>query len=103
MADNTVAKPVVRIRVVVANGELKAGQSATRELKGTDFAASNKYQEFSLDVLKGEQGFGDWGVGLLCDATTVSFDGLSVKQVSTFDRPKCWPSSILPSNRPAWP
>ena len=84
VADNTTAKPVVGIRVAVANGDLKSGQSASRALKGTDFTVPNTYQEFSLDVLKGEQGFGDWGVNLLPGATKVSFDGLSVKQVSTF-------------------
>ena len=85
VADNTAARPVAGIRVMIANGDLKSGQSASRTLKGTDFAAPNTYQEFSLDLLKGEQGFGDWGVNLLSDATTVSFDGLSVQQVSTFD------------------
>ncbi|MCG2661342.1 MAG: hypothetical protein L6437_13985, partial [Kiritimatiellae bacterium] len=75
VADNTSAKPVVGIRGMDCNGNLKSGQFASRELKGTDFAASNTYQEFSLDLLKGEQGFGAWSVYLLSNATKVSFDG----------------------------
>ena len=85
VADNTVAKPVVGIRIGIDNGDLKSGQSALRKLKGTDFTASNTYQEFSLDVLKGEQGFCGGSVTLLSNATKVSFDGFSVQQVSTFD------------------
>ena len=100
VADNTVAKPVVQIRVGIAYGDLKSGQVASRVLKGTDFAASNSYQEFSLDLLKGEQGFGDWGVSLLPGATKVSFDGLSVKQVSTFSTAELL-ANLSPPAKPA--
>ena len=100
VADNAVAKPVVRIRVAIENGDLKSGQFASREIKGTDFTAPNTYQEFSLDVVKGEQGFGDWGVNLASDATKVSFDGLSVQQVSTFDTAELL-ANLNPPAKPA--
>ena len=84
VADNTSPQVVAGIRVWINNGDLKERQSASRELKGTDFAAPTTYQEFPLDLLKGEQGFGDWGV-TTTGVTRVAFDGLSVQQVSTFD------------------
>jgi len=100
VADNTVDQPVVNIRAAINNSDLRERPAASRELKGTDFAAPNVYQDFSLDLLKGEQGFAEWGTALLSNATTVSFDGLSVAQITTFDMAQLL-EQISPPQKPA--
>jgi hypothetical protein len=85
VADNTSPQPVLTIRGNIANTEIKELSHTYKEisLKGTDFKAPNKYQEFDLEILKGEKGFGDWLLSTT-GVTTVWYDGLAVKQVSRF-------------------
>jgi len=85
VADNTSPRPVAIIRGNIANSELRAQEQRYKQLslKGTDFAAPNAYQEFSLEILKGEKGFGDWCVSTT-GVTAVWFDGVAIEQVSRF-------------------
>ena len=53
-SDNTVKDNVVNIGTVSEGGS--PFENVGRPLKGTDFAASNKYQNISLEVLRGDSG-----------------------------------------------
>ncbi|MFM1548302.1 MAG: hypothetical protein ACKJSG_02805 [Lentisphaeria bacterium] len=85
VADNTNPAVVAMIRGLIGNSELKTFEDRYEKvsLKGTDFAKPNTYQEFSIEFLKGEQGFGDWGLETT-GATKVWFDGITVEQLSRF-------------------
>ena len=85
VANNTSPKPVALIRGMMYNSEIKDDNKKYKaiSLKGTDFAAPNKYQEFPLEVLKGESGFGAWSVETM-GVTTLWFDGVRVEQISQF-------------------
>jgi len=85
VADNTSPGPVATIRGNINNSELRAQDQRYKRipLKGTDFTAANTYQEFDLEILKGEQGFGDWAVSTT-GVTAVWFDGLAIEQMSRF-------------------
>ncbi len=85
VADNTNPDPVALIRGNIANSEIKEFGRKHSEIpvRGTDFAAAGKYQEFSVEITKGEKGFGDWGLQTT-GAATFWFDGLTVEQVSRF-------------------
>jgi len=85
VADNTSPNPVATIRGSINGTEIKDSSSAYRTiaLKGTDFAAPNRYQEFGLDITKGEKGFGDWAVQTT-GVAAVWYDGLAVEQKSRF-------------------
>jgi uncharacterized membrane protein len=106
VADNTIDKPVVSISASIDGGELKKDGwkmwtivSASHQLKGTDFAAPDVYQEFLLDLLKGEQGYGNLNVSTT-GLTKVAFDGLTVQQISRLDMAELL-ESLDPPVRPA--
>ncbi len=91
VADNTIDKAVAGITASIDGGELGEDGwkmwtivSASRELKGTDFAEPDVYQEFSLDLLKGELGFGNMRVRTT-GLTKIAFDGMSVQQITRLD------------------
>jgi uncharacterized membrane protein len=106
VADNTIDKPVASIKASIDSGELKGPRwkmwtivSASRELKGTDFAAPDVYQEFAFDLLKGELGFGNMSVRTT-GLTKVAFDGLTVQQISRLDMAELL-ESLDPPVKPA--
>ena len=89
VADNTSPEPLFYVVADVANNDLKvpgAGQ-VLLHVKGTDFKAPNVYQDFPVEVLKGEQGFGQWGV-FTNGITALWFDGLDVQQITRFTAPE---------------
>ena len=51
-SDNTVKKTVCTIGMTAAT----PWESVTRELKSTDFAAAGKYEDFSIEILRGDTG-----------------------------------------------
>jgi hypothetical protein len=55
-ADTTTTNNVIRIGVGV-EGVPSPGESVGRVLKGTDFAAPNRYQEFAVEMLRSDVGF----------------------------------------------
>ena len=82
VADNTIKAPVCQLRVDICGSELP-NTWHTRDLRGTDFTAPNTYQEFTMELDKGEQGFGDYAIGTY-GKTVVTFDGITVTQTSAF-------------------
>lgn len=84
-ADNTNPEPVAFLQGDISGTELKGKEARGRELsiRGTDFKAPNTYQDFSIDFLKGELGFAQWGVST-AGVTTVWCDGMVVEQISRF-------------------
>ena len=85
LADNTSPKPVALIRGVISNSELKDFPSRYKEilLKGTDFAAPDRYQDFHIDISKGERGYAAWSLETM-GVTSLWFDGVSIGQISEF-------------------
>jgi uncharacterized membrane protein len=83
VADNTSPQPVVTITGNMLNSDIQSRRDRFKQisLRGTDFTAPGKYQEFSLDILKGEKGFASWALSTH-GVTVVSFDGIAIEQLS---------------------
>lgn len=89
VSDNTNPAPVAFIRGDIYHSDLNDPAAGWLELavKGTDFKKPNVYQDFPLDRARGELGFGDWAIRTT-GVTTVSYGGLTVRQVSRFTLPE---------------
>ena len=103
VADNTSPAPVLKIRVYLNNGgdlrkDLREAGQQQLTIRGTDFKAPNVYQEFSIEILKGECGFGDWGA-FTTGVIPVWYDGFTVTQVSQLTTDELLPL-LAPNPKP---
>ena len=102
VADNTSAQPVA-----VIEGHIYERSPAPdvgpltpkRSICGTDFKAPNTYQEFAVEIARGEKGFGCWVV-LTEGRTTLWYDGLVVEQVSRLTDADLIPLANVPPKPP---
>lgn len=101
VADNTSPQEVAVVRGWIGGGELANKNDSQRFLaiKGTDFKQPNVYQEFSIELLKGELGFGDWAV-MSKGVTPLWYDGLEVEQATEFSSAELL-ALIAPQVKPA--
>lgn len=90
VADNTIDEPVVSVHKAFAATELKHDPRADVAIKGAEFLKADTYQDFPLELPRGEAGFGEWSVGT-SGKTRISFDGVQIEQLSLFD-----PDDLLP-------
>lgn len=99
VADNTIAEPVVGVHKGFAGTELKNDPRGGTAIKGTEFLKPDTYQDFSVELPKGEAGFGEWCVSTM-GKTRIAFDGVKFEQLSWFDSDDLLPLINVPQ-RPA--
>lgn len=88
VADNTDTRPVALVMVCIWENDIKSAENRVEvPIRGTDFRAPNTYQDFSYDILKGEAGYGGWGVQT-SGITSLCCDGINVTQVTRFTTPE---------------
>lgn len=76
-ADNTISAPVVRINAYNSGGD---GLEVDRDIAGTEFSASDEWQEFCLPFTRTNEGTMEYRLWFY-DVTDIAFDYVEVKAI----------------------